>query len=304
MKILITGATGIIGKKLIARLKQTEIRFHESEKYQLRILIHQNKNNDFKYNDVELITGDLLDLNSLHQATLNIDIVVHAAGITHTNKQDLYYKINTLGTANLLKACEKNKIKKFIYMGSRTASQNGGAYAMSKLLAEKKVEQSKLNWIILNLAEVYGAGKKEAIFRLINLMKKSYFIPIIGNGKYLLSPVFIDDIIFGIIKAILKDNIYRKKYILAGPEEFTYSEMIYRLSKILDVNRFKIHLPLFLIKFLAFIFYIFKKDIFVRDQVQRLLCKKSANIDLAKKDFNYYPKKFEIGIKEMLNLNY
>jgi len=300
MKILITGATGSVGKNLIKKLEEEKINFNQKEKYQLRILIHQNKNNNFKYNDIELIRGDLLDLDSLYQATLNIDIVVHAAGITHTNKQDLYYKINTLGTANLLKACEKNKVKKFIYIGSRTASDVGGAYAKSKLLAEKKVEQSKLNWIILNLAEVYGAGKKEAISRLINLMKKSYFVPVIGNGKYLLSPVFVDDVVFGIISAILKDNIYRKKYILAGPEEFTYSEMVCRLSKILNVNRLKIYLPLFLVKFLAFIFFIFKKDLIVRDQVPRLLCRKPANIDLAKKDLNFNPRNFEIGIREML----
>lgn len=300
MKVLITGATGIIGQKLIARLKQIESRFGESKKYQLRILIRKNQNNNFKDSGIELAKGDLLDLNSLHQAVSNIDIVVHLAGITHTNQQNLYYQVNTLGTENLLKVCQDNKVKKFIYISSRSASHNGGAYARSKLLAEKKVEQYKLNWIILSLAEVYGAGNKEAIFRLINLIKKSYFIPIIGNGQYFLSPIFINDVVDGIIKAVKKNNIYRKKYILAGPEEFTYNEMISRLFKIFKVRRFKIYLPLFFIRFLAFIFYISKKDIFVKDQVARLLCKKSADITSAKKDLGFNPREFEIGIRDML----
>ena len=301
MKILITGATGIIGRKLIERLKQTENRFSEKIKYQLKILIHQIKNNNFKGKGVEIIIGDLLNLDSLNQATLNVDTVVHLAGLTHSNRQNLYYQINTIGTENLLKVCQQNKVKKFIYISSRAASNNGGAYARSKLLAERKVEQSSLNWVILQLAEVYGAGDKEAIYRLVNLIKKSCLIPIIGDGRYLLSPVFVDDVIFGIIKAIEKDNIFRKRYILAGPEEFSYNEIVSLLLKIFKVNKFKIYLPLFLIKFLALFFYIIKRDIIVRDQIPRLLCKKSADIDSAKKDLNYNPRKFEIGIRKILN---
>lgn len=298
MKILITGATGMIGDNLIAEFKRSKNNF--KEKYYLRILIHNNKNHNYEFANVELAAGDLLDLNSLYQATLNIDTVVHAAGLTQTNQQNLYYQVNALGTENLLKACQKNKVKKFIYLSSRTASRDGGAYAASKLLAEKRVEQSSLNWIILSLAEVYGAGEKEAISRLISLIKKSYFIPVIGNGQYFLSPVFVDDVVLGIIGAIKRDDIFRKKYILAGPEEFTYKEMINRLLKIFKAKRLKIYFPIFLIKFLTFIFYIFRTDLIVRDQVPRLLRQKPANIDLAKKDLNFNPRSFEIGIREML----
>ena len=300
MNVLITGATGVIGDNLIMEFKRLENDFNLKEKHHLRILIHNNKNHNYKFANIEYAVGDLLDLSSLYQATLNIDIVVHAAGLTQTNQQNLYYKVNTLGTENLLKACQKNKVKKFIYISSRTASKNGGAYAVSKLLAEKKVEAFPANWIILSLAEVYGAGKKEAISRLIRLIKKSYFIPVIGNGRYFLNPVFIDDVVRGIMAAVKHDDIFRKKYILAGPEEFTYDELIDRLTKILKVKRFKIYLPVFLIKFLAFSFYIFKKNFIVRDQVPRLLCKKPANIDLAKKDLGFNPRNFEIGIREML----
>lgn len=303
MRVLITGAAGLIGNNLIAEFKRVENAFGSEEKYQLRILAY-NKNHNHKFAEVEYATGDLLDLNSLDQATLNIDIVVHAAGITHTNQQNLYYQINTRGTENLLKACQKNKVKKFIYLSSRTAGQDGGAYAVSKLLAEKKVEEFSANWIILSLAEVYGAGEKEAISRLISLIKKSYFIPVIGNGQYFLSPVFIDDIVSGIMAAVKKDNIFRKKYILAGPEEFTYNEMLNRLFKVLKVKRLKMYLPIFLANFLAFIFYIFKKDLIVRDQVPRLLTRKPVNIDLAKKDLNFNPRSFEVGIREMLQNKY
>lgn len=292
MRILITGASGIIGQKLVNKIKQLT-------KYQVRVLIRSSKADDFKH--VSYVIGDLTSLDSLYQATLNTDIVVHLAGITHTNQQDLYYKINLVGTKNLIEACQENKIKKFVFMSSRTASHDGGAYAESKLLAEKEVEKSGLNWVILKPAEVYGAGEKEAIYRLIKLIKQNNRVPIIGNGRYLLSPVFVDDVVDAIVKTVQQKNVIGKKYILAGPEEFSYNEMVDRISKILGVKRIKVYLPLFLVRFLAFIFFIFKQNILVRDQVPRLLCQKSADIDFANHDLDFDPRNFETGIKEVLS---
>ncbi|MCG2686715.1 NAD(P)-dependent oxidoreductase, partial [Candidatus Parcubacteria bacterium] len=157
MKLLITGGTGKIGENLIKKLLQ-------SNEIKIRVLVKKEES-CFKDSKIEIIKGNLLDLNSLFKATKNIDIVLHLAGITHTNKKELYFKINTIGTQNLLKASEKNNVKKFIYISSRTACEQGGEYGQSKFFAEKNVQEYKNNWIILQLAEVYGAGKKEAISR-------------------------------------------------------------------------------------------------------------------------------------------
>jgi len=226
--------------------------------------------------------------------------VLHLAGITHTNKKELYFKVNTIGTQNLLKVSEKNNVKKFIYISSRVACKQGGEYAQSKLFAEENVQKYKNNWIILQLAEVYGSGGKEAISRLINLIKKSYFIPIIGNGRYLLCPVFIDDVVNVIINSVKYGNIYKKKYVIAGPKEISYINIIDCLVSILKLKRLKIYIPLFIVKFLAYISYILNINFIVRDQIPRLLCKKSINIEAAKIDLNFNPCKFENGIKKII----
>ena len=292
MRILVTGASGAIGKKLIYKLKRLP-------KYKITVLSRLSESDDS--HSVNHLVGDLTNLDDLYQATLNIDIVLHLAGITHTNEQNLYYSINFDGTKNLVKACQKNKIKKFIFLSSRTASYEGGAYAKSKLLAEKEVEKSGLDWVILKPAEVYGAAESDVVYRLIKLVRQSNYVPVIGHGRYLLSPVFIDDVVDAILKTIQQDNAIGKKYILAGPEEFSYTEMIDRLSIFFNVKRVKVYVPLFLIKFLAFIFFIFKKDDFVRDQVPRLICKKSADIFLAQHDLGFNPRNFETGINSLLS---
>lgn len=289
MLILITGATGSVGKKLTDKLQNSG--------YRLRILERKVDAINISGGNIERAKGSLEDIKSLNEALSGIDIVIHLAGITHTNKEALYFKINTGGTKNLIKACKNNGVKKFIYISSRTACEEGGAYAKSKLLAEKALLESDLDWVILRPAEIYGAGGKEAISKLINIIEKSPFIPIIGNGQYLLSPVHADDLIQSIL-AILKNNAYSKKiYTIAGPEEFTYSELTDKISKILGVKRRKIFIPLSVFEFLAFVFYLFKKDILVRDQIPRLICKKSSDIAPAKKELGFNPRTLKEGIK-------
>lgn len=287
--ILITGGTGAIGKKLIKELKNYG--------YRLRILIRNA--NDEKLDGIEFAAGDLNNIESLEKAAAGVDAVIHLAGITHTNNLGLYYKINTEGTKNLTKACRINNVKRFIYISSRAACPEGGAYAESKLLAENFLKESSLDWTILRPSEVYGADKKAAISKLVNIIQKYPYVPVVGDGQYLLSPVYADDLIQSIIAA-LKNNIsLERTYTIAGPETLTYSDLIDRISKILGVKRIKIFLPLGLFKLLAFLFYILKINILVQDQIPRLLCVKSSDVSLARKDLNFNPRTIEEGIKIM-----
>lgn len=290
MRILITGATGAIGRKLIAGLEKSD--------HNLRILAR--KKPLIFSEKIERAIGDLQNIESLNKATRGIDVAIHLAGITHTNISELYYKINTEGTKNLIKACRNNNIKRFIHISSRAACREGGSYAESKLLAEKFLKESELDWTILRPSEVYGADKKEAISKLINIIQKSQFVPIVGNGQYLLSPVYADDLIQSILAALKNNASLKKTYTIAGPETFTCNKMIDKISEVLGVKRIKIFLPLSLLKFLAFLFYILKINIMVRDQIPRLLCEKSADISLSRKDLNFNPRTIEEGLRNII----
>lgn len=290
MRILITGATGQVGKKLITSM--------ENSGHKIRILARSSqiapKINNQKN---ECAFGDLENSASLEKATANIDTIIHLAAITHTNDQKLYYRINTEGAKNLLAAARKNSVKNLIFISSRTAGIEGGAYACSKLLAEKLVKKSSLNWVILKPSEIYGASGKEAISKLMNIIKKSPIVPIIGDGKYLLNPVHIDDLVQA-ISAIINKNIYPQKiYTIAGPEEISYNDLVDKLAKILKVKIIKIHIPIFLAKFAAYLFFLLKKDIIVMDQIPRLLCEKTGDIAEAKKDLGFNPRELEMGLK-------
>ena len=289
MRVLITGASGLIGQKLIEHLQKFN--------YSPFLLINDDK---IDLGESRGLRGDLCDKLSLLRATKDVDAIIHLAGVTHTNNQELYYRVNTGGTKNLLEAARINRVRRFIYISSRAAVMDGGAYSHSKYLAEAAVKKSDLDWIILQPAEVYGAGGKEVISQLVKIIKKHYVVPIIGSGNYMLSPVWVDDVIGAIISSLNNKNLNRKTYILAGPEELSYNQIVNIISNVLHARRIRVYLPIIIIKFLALIFFLIRKNYIVRDQIPRLLCRKSSDIRLARQDLGFNPIPFTTGIKKLI----
>jgi nucleoside-diphosphate-sugar epimerase len=285
MRILITGASGAIGKKILGELIKQD---------QHDVLVLSRKKNESPIGSrAKELAGDLLDRESLDEACRNIDIVIHLAGLTHSRDAKQYFKVNLKGTENLLFASEKNNVKKFIFISSRSASEKGGAYAQSKLSAEKAVADSGLSHVILSLSEVYGSGK-DAIEGLINSVKRSSFVLIPGKGEFELCPVHIDDAVRAIVEAALTDKAFLSKYIIAGPECFSYLDFIKKLEDIFDKKIIKIFIPLFVLKIASSIF----PQAIVKDQIPRLVVKKPSDISLARRDLNFCPQRIKDVLKK------
>ena len=91
MRILITGATGAIGKRLVQKVIR-------DKNYQVRILIRRQIIDNYEVADIENVNGDLRQVDSLIKASKGVDAIIHLAAITHTHEHSLYDEINHLGT--------------------------------------------------------------------------------------------------------------------------------------------------------------------------------------------------------------
>ena len=245
----------------------------------------------------EIRPGNLKNKGLLVRALSGVDTVVHMAALTKSTRESDYFEVNVSGTKNLIDACLESGVKKIIYISSSAASLNGGGYSRSKLEAEQSIKKSGMKWLILRPSEVYGQRAGDSINRLIRWIQRYIFVPVIGTGTCKLSPVFIDDVVSAIASSIFNKELENETIVLAGPEELTYDDLVDRVAAYFGVKRFKLHLPAGLIRFGITVMAKLGMDILVPDQISRLLCNKSFNINLAKEKLDYSPRVLEEGIK-------
>lgn len=210
MRILVTGATGFVGRAIVAELQRKNF-----EVFCLGSL--KSKNEVDLPNFLQAEIADYESLNSLLELK-DIDAVIHAAGLAHqfgdVNEED-FWKVNAEGTKNVALLAAKLKIKQFILIGSvavygRVRQQKGrvevdedfkcepeSVYAKSKLEAEKIAreicEEKQIPLTILRLATVIGENDRGNTARLIKVIDRGIFVWI-GRGENYKSLVYKDDV--------------------------------------------------------------------------------------------------------------
>ena len=123
-------------------------------------------------------------------------------------------------------------------------------------------------------------------------------MPILGDGSYRLSPVHVEDVVGAIVAAVDAPGIEGRTYVLAGPEELSYLELVGRIEKILDLpRRRRIHLPVTLARVAIWAASRLGVGGYVPDQVPRLLLPKSADNSAAMRDLAYSPRSLEDGLR-------
>jgi NADH dehydrogenase len=161
--------------------------------------------------------GDILDLSSLSAAVEGAAAIVHLAALTHSRSPAQYDEVNLRGTENLLAASENAGVKRFLFISTRAISEEGGPYSRSKRRAEEAVRASGLDWTIVRLPEVYGAGSAEGVDRIIDLARRGARIPLVGRGDDILCPAHVDDVVEPCARALNTPEAVRRTYTLSGP---------------------------------------------------------------------------------------
>src|SRR6202165_365280 len=243
--ILITGATGYIGRHLAARLVQNGER--------PRCLVRDVKRAAalLPAGQVEFAQGDTTQAATLAEALQGVDTVVHAAFITADHKQshgNSYYETNVQGTANLIKDAQEAGVTRIIEisgLGMRPAKP--GTYMQGRYEAERMLKESGLNWTIIQPSVLFG---KDAPFikGLADLIRTSPIVPLIGGGSMLFQPIYVEDVVTVIIKVLQEpERTNHKTFTIGGPEYYTFTQIINALLHTMHKSRIKAPAPIALV---------------------------------------------------------
>lgn len=245
--------------------------------------------------NVNIIFGDLQNPENWEYALKEIDIIIHAAAITHSYVESEYFRINTEVTEKLILLAVKNKVKQFVFISSRTANLASGAYGASKYLAEQFLIKNHSNFIIFRPSEIFGGQKGEGIDQLISDAKTKIIIacPVGVNNK--LWPIFLNDTVELIFEYLFQRKTSCETITLNGPEGFTLKEIINLTASISKRKVFILPIPKTVLLFIKVILETFKLKIGPKpDQISRLYSEK----EVQKLNFNF--KSLENYLEESL----
>lgn len=202
--VLLTGAAGSLGRRLVPAL--------QAAGWHVRALVHRRPVPEAD----EQAAGDLADAASLRAPLAGVHAVLHAAALTHARRTSAYMAVNVGGTRALVAAARAATVGRFVHVSTSALSEHGGGYSRSKLLAEQVVREAGLPFAIVRLPELYGAGSREGVDRIVAAARAGRRVALVGDGSDLIRPVHVDDAVPAVVAALRAPEAVGHTYTLAG----------------------------------------------------------------------------------------
>jgi nucleoside-diphosphate-sugar epimerase len=246
LMIMVTGASGFVGRPIVARLLKRG--------YKVRALCISREELAKVPKGAQPAIGDITRPQTLISAVKDVDTVIHLAGmVSYTKPREELFRVNAIGTRNLIGLCKS--VKKFIFASSVSVygEIEGQAdedyplgpetsYGESKLTAEKYIMGSGVPYVILRMAPVYGAGSPDWK-RNLRLLERGFPVP---NTKNLTHVTHIDNAVQAFVLAVEKG---RGVYNIADPRPVPFVEFAETVMR--SLGRKPRKMPVFLVKLIA-----------------------------------------------------
>jgi UDP-glucose 4-epimerase len=233
VKILVTGASGTIGRPLATTLAAAG--------HRVRAAVREPRAQTFPAGVETARIGDLAGAVDWTPLLAGMDAVVHLAAIAHTDLAGADYdRINHQATAALARASTAAGIRRFVFVSSiraqsgphagRPLSENDDArptdaYGRSKLAAERAVRASGVPFMILRPVLVYAPGARGNLAALIRLARSPLPLPFarLSEKRSLLS---VDNLISAIRFALDDTGAANETFIVSDPEAVSVAEIV------------------------------------------------------------------------------
>lgn len=231
--VALTGATGFIGRHLLADLT--------ARGYRVRVLLRRPV--EVLPGAASAVVGDLTRPINMAAALSDVDAVVHSAGLAHAMSgapEDDYRTLNAEATARLAQAAERAKVRRFVFLSSIRAQTGASApgiateadeprptdpYGRSKREAELALARTGLDWAALRPVLVYGPGAKGNLEALLRLARSPYPLPLGGLGARR-SLISLESLSAAVDTLLRAPEPLRAPFIAADPDPLTLPEMI------------------------------------------------------------------------------
>ena len=242
-----TGASGFVGSNLAAALVK------RGEKVRCLLRDPARMGHLRPATGMEVVRADVTDKASLLSALEGGegDTVIHLVGILLEQGSATFRALHVEATRHIVEACRERGIERYIHMsalGTRAGARS--EYHRTKWEAEEIVRALGLRYTIFRPSVIFGRHDKFTNL-FAGMMKRAPFIALPGRGGNMMQPLFIDDLVRAIVMAATEGGHDKKIYEVGGSEQFTFDEIIDTIARAKGKRRWKVHLPMRLMRPLA-----------------------------------------------------
>ena len=282
--ILVTGATGCIGRTVVERLT--------SAGHGVKCLWHWNHEH-LVPRKVSITGGDTRNLRSLVEAMEEVDTVIHLASIRRETKTDSFEDVNIGGMRNVVEAMKQVKVNRLITvtcLGAEMRSAYPFLRAAGK--AEEIARASGLNFTVLKSAVVFGRG--DWLTSWITGMASSmpWVLPLPHGGVTKLQPIWVGDLAACIERCLSTRSTYRQVVPVGGPQALTLSDIAETALKARGIRRRLVRVPSALTRQVARFLARFR-DALDEHEMEALSYNRTTEVGSVHRVFGFAPAKLQ-----------
>lgn len=275
--MLVTGATGHTGRRLVEALLQND--------YAVRILTRDPARLALPLRrQIEVVRGNITHPETVQRAVASCQAVI---AVTHIKF-----------ASHIIEAMQQTGVRRGIFMSStRRFTRFVEETARQVIAGEAAVEASGLDWTIIRPTMIYGGKQDRNLHPLLQQLQTLPVFPLPGGGKMLWQPVFTWDVVSALVAALQRPQSIGKAYTIAGPDPITYREMLETMIRVAGLKTRLAPVPLAPLGPIVRLYETISSNPKVRhDQILRLQENKDFDITDARRDLDFQPISFEEGI--------
>jgi NADH dehydrogenase len=238
--ILLTGATGLVGRSLLGRLADGP--------EPVRCLVRDPRRLGAERVRVQIALGDLADPDSFRNAMRGVDVVIHLAAAIRDQPQGSIEELAGIATWRLVDAAQRADVGRFVFFSALGAStQSRSRFLRAKALAEEAVRAAPIDSIIFAPSLIYAPGDP-FLSLLAGFARIPGVMPLSGQGRAAYQPIWVQDVADCVVAALARtdkpvDGSRSVRYELAGPQTLTHEQIVRIVLGSLGKRRAILHVP-------------------------------------------------------------
>ncbi len=230
--ILVTGATGFIGRALVRQLSESG--------QEVRVLLRPSPRSPRlpKGVPVEVAVVSLNDERGVRAALRGVHQVFHLASAAGYGRRGNLFTTDIEGTRTLTDAAKDAGVERLLFL-SHVGADRASAFPMHKAkgIAEEFIRKSGLPYTIIRSTIVFGAEDRFTNNIATTLRSVPFFFPLPGDGRVLLQPLWVEDLVTALTWALQNPDMLNETYEIGGGEYFTFRQVVEILMGVTHAQR-------------------------------------------------------------------